>query len=628
MYGLNLQRLAPPSEKLARSQRQPTAQQQEHNNNVFEWTVRQAYRCLPKSVVDLALTNRRSEFSDEALMKDFEKFEQPYHEIPKDACFNKAVEVTRTLFKPHRMLNPVAYPDLRYYPANLTTAVEAPWNIKGWRFRPFDRNVDLESELPKVSIDLQTNWQTLFSELRWTMLKRKLFLNFDDTMDVDDWLALKMKHGLIKDVARSKHNLYNEVFLYNRFLIHQIKDGDPPFYKGDEPQTYYHNTLHARSHVVAANEQDKIRAVFGASWLMLMAELIFIWPLQHIYQNFPQDGKLFWGREIMRGGWKKIYREVFSKGIPNTVISIDWSSFDKRLLFELMDYVHAIWRSYFNFEMYEPTYFYNYGRNEANPTRITRLWNWMTHSVKHNPILLPDGSLWKWRRNGFGSGYQQTQLMDTFANAIMLLTCLSALGVDITADGFWIILQGDDSVTTFHERMFSIYGTGFLDAMADAADFYFNAKLSNKKSMISDRLNRHTALGYVNILGMPFRTSEDLLRHLLFPETSFNSYDRQVSVLVGLAYASCGTNQEFFNFCRYTWEKLIQKGAKPQEKYLQRGQWFEKGLQRMDFNVDEFPDRHKILDKLFDPHIRTDFEKQRVWPTRAGPRGRFYFIRE
>jgi hypothetical protein len=277
---------------------------------------------------------------------------------------------------------------------------------------------------------------------------------------------------MISDNRRSFHNLYDEIFIFNRNLIHRIKDGLAPFWKDGIPQPYYWNTLHARAYAVSVSEPDKIRSVFGATKLLLMAENTFIWPLQATYLN-TDAGRLLWGREIMKGGWRKLFNEMFAQGAHSTYLTVDWSAFDKRLLHELFPIIHAIWREYFDFTVYEPTSFYPNAK--TNPQRIERLWTWMTQSITNTPIALPNGELFKWNFNGFGSGYQQTQLMDSFANMIMILTCLSALGINIEAPKFWIRVQGDDSIVAFFEMIYQIYGPTFLTKLEETALFYFNA---------------------------------------------------------------------------------------------------------------------------------------------------------
>jgi len=447
-----------------------------------------------KEEINQVLTNRRSDFSDKALIEDFFSTEQPKWLIPKDEHYYLAVKITRDNFKPHSKVHPISFPDLRYYPWNLVPSAEAPWNLPSFLFVPFESGYDWKDNV-------------------WKHLKRVV----SKYWDVRSWLRYKQEIGEIRDDTPNFHNLYNELFVYNRTLVHQIKYGFSRFWtRLGEPKTYYWNTLHARSHVVASDEPDKIRAVFGAPKLLLMIENMFIWVLQALYLN-EGLGRMLWGREIMKGGWIKLYNEILQHGTPNTYLSIDWSQFDKRLLFEIIDEVHDIWRSYFDFNSYTPTSFYPHAKPKDVGT-IEKLWKWMCYSIKFNPILLPNGDIYQWSYNGFGSGYQQTQLMDSFANMIMILTCLSAMGINILSEQFWIRIQGDDSLVTFYEQVYVIYGPDFLTMLSNTAHFYFNAKMNVKKSQILDKLNGLTVLGYFNIYGLPYRTDEDLLRHLYFPE--------------------------------------------------------------------------------------------------------------
>jgi len=190
----------------------------------------------------------------------------------------------------------------------------------------------------------------------------------------------------------------------------------------------------------------------------------------------------------------KIMNE-FASDNANTYISMDWSEFDRRLLHELIDDVHNIWRSYFDFSGYEPTTRYP-DSSIDDPERLERLWKWMTHGIKSTPIELPNGQVWMWNYNGFGSGYQQTQLMDTFCNMIMTYTVLSSLGVNIESERFHSRFQGDDGVLSFQEQKFQLYGRDFLSQMKRKAEYYFNAKLSDDKSSIGDNYSDIYLLGY------------------------------------------------------------------------------------------------------------------------------------
>ncbi|GFM95114.1 RNA-dependent RNA polymerase [viral metagenome] len=548
------------------------------------------------------LTNRRSDFSDQAVIEDFLSTEHDYHPIPKDDHFNSAVEQTRILFQPSETLYPIAFPDLRYYPWNLPPSAEAPWNLNSFTFTPLEGEKDWNDPI-------------------WSNVKPKA----TKLWKTREWLRYKQRLGLIDDDSPNFHNLYNELFGYNRHLVHKIKYGSKQFWTSDgTPIPYYWNTLHSRSHVVSQDEPDKIRAVFGATKLLLMVENMFIWQLQRVYLN-NDDGRLLWGREIMKGGWRKLSREIHEHGTPNTILSIDWSQFDKRLLFQIIVIVHAIFRSYFDFTRYAPTSFYPQGKPKS-PHHIERLWKWMTHSIMFTPILLPDGRLYQWQWNGFGSGYQQTQLMDTFANSIMILTCLSSLGINIKSEHFWIRIQGDDSLVSFFERVFDIFGPLLLVQLAAAAQYYFNAKLNVKKSQALRQLSGVTVLGYLNYYGLPFRTDEDLLRHLYFPERD-QDWTRLAASAMGLAMAATGCSKRFHKTCEWIWNYLvIKRNVVPRFSALR---WMERSnmIERAEslYGV-PFPNRLNLRAEAWNNPTRTDSQQQRLWPTRPGPAGRFYFL--
>jgi len=548
------------------------------------------------------LTNRRSDFSDSAVISDFFGTEQPHHEIPVDDCFIQAIKYVTDINRPPYPLYPIAYPDLRYYPWHLPVSAEAPWNINDFKFVPFVTAYDWHDDI-------------------WTRFKNKISKYFRPR----EWLRYKQAIGMITDDSPTFHNLYNEIFVYNRALVHGIKYGSRAFWTEDgHPIPYYWNTLHSRSHVVSADEPDKIRAVFGATKLFLQVENCFIWQIQRSRLN-DDVGNMLWGREIMKGGWKKLKREIECQGAPNTVLAIDWSQWDKRLLFQLIDIVHAIWKTYFDFSQYQPTSYYPNGKPK-DINHIERLWKWMCHCVKHTPILLPDGRLFKWTYNGFGSGYQQTQVMDSDANSIVILTCLCAMGINIWADGFWIRVQGDDSLVSFFERAYDIYGPAFLQRLADCAMYYFNAKLNVKKSKIGKRLTGMTVLGYFNINGIPYREEEDLLRHLFFPERD-QDWTRLAASAIGIAMADCGRHERIYNLCYDIWFRLVKiRKVTPRFSALR---WMERAgmIERAEaLSGSEFPKRIHLTAQTWGEPTRDESAKQRLWPTKPGPAGNFYFI--
>jgi hypothetical protein len=291
----------------------------------------------------------------------------------------------------------------------------------------------------------------------------------------------------------------------------------------------------------------------------------------------------------------------------------------------VIDDVHKIWRKYFDFSSYEPTHVYP--DPKVDPQKIENLWEWMTTAIKRTPIELPNGEVWSWRYNGFGSGFQQTQLMDSFCNMIMTYTVLSSLGVDIESEHFKSRFQGDDTILSFPEPMFFLHDRNFLTMMAEKASFYFNAKLSDDKSGIGDHPNNMYALGYNVRYGRPYRTDEDLLSHLFFPEKP-QDYGRLAASALGLCYASLGCSKQFYNTCRDIWNAIvIEKEVEPDFKQLK---WMKRaGMEEVleSLQSGEFPEYNDILAAGITTRERTEREKQKVWPTiRKGLRGEIVFI--
>lgn len=530
--------------------------------------------CTP-DILAKTTSRRRSDQSDERLMEDFMSFEQSEIKLNRDIHYLRALKVTEKLFRPSKKLRPIHFPDQRYYPWSLSVSAEAPWSY--------------ESSVKNI-------------------------------------LLQKQAEGEITDNRRSFHNLYDEIFIKNRLLIHLIKDKDQKFWdhKTGLPKTYEFVNLHARSHVVGENEPDKIRAVFGVTKLLLMAEQHFIWPLQAEYLNQNVDSPMLWGNEMIKGGWRKLYSKIFSKSHPNTIAALDWSKFDKRAMHAIIDDVHKIWRSYFDFDNgYVPTNFYP--NSHTDPQRLENLWEWTCYSIKHTPIALPDGRLYRWRHSGIASGFQQTQLLDSFVNTIMLLTLLSEQGVNIEGKDFFLKVQGDDSLIAFPERMYQLHGKLFLTRLAKSALERFNALLSTTKSDISDNLNTVKVLGYTNVLMQPKRDDDDLLSHLLFPERSFGLPQLAASA-VGIAWATLGCSKTVYAVCKDIHSFLTDKlGIIPK---AQGFEWLERmGTVKLeDYHLERFPTYEEIFNSTFSVAVRTRQMKERLYPTLPESAGGFMFL--
>jgi len=530
------------------------------------------YKCCLPQVADKAINwYRRSDDSPQAVTDDFLRTDQQFHPLKRDHHYKRALRVTERLMRPSRTLHPIAYPDLRYYPWTLHTSAEVPYTTE-----------------PK--------WKDVIRE--------------------------KMRDGLIDNPNLSFHNLYDEIFINNRQHVHDIKYHKRTMWNKDgTPRPYQYTTLHTRSHLVGADEPDKLRAVFGVPKLLLQVENMFIWNIQKEYLN-NKKGCMLWGFETMKGGWRKLFNRFSHKRI-STFLSIDWSQFDRRALHSVIDDIHDMWRSWFNFSRYEPTSYYPEAK-PASEHHIERLWSWMCYSIKHTPIVTPTNEKYQWRFNGIASGFQQTQLLDSFVNMIMTLTCLSAVGINIESDNFDFLVQGDDSISGLAEWLLPHEHSKFLSSLRDEARSRFNAKLSDKKSYLGTQLSQVSVLSYaVTESGLAYRDESLLLAHLLYPERP-QTLEATAAACIGIAQASMGCSTQVYNACKDAFDFITTK-LKRQVKPSSRQRYVHETLLGGTFPT-TFPSLISVQCQQFDLSVRTESQCERLWPTKESSAGGFYFL--
>jgi len=535
----------------------------------------------PRDLAEKAIHGyRRSDGSEEAAEEHFQKTDQPEFHIKRDYHYRRALRVTEKLFRPSRRLKPISFPDLRYYPWTVNVSAERPYTQNDY----------------------------------WI-----------------EYLKQRQSDGVNENARPSFHNLYDEIFHINRKHIHTIKEGLRPFWNAKgEPVPYEYTSLHTRAHLVETNDPDKNRAVFGVPKLLLMAENMFIWNLQKEYLNRNVDSPMLWGYETARGGWMKIFNKLKIND-TSSILSTDWSQFDSRALHEVIDDVHLMWRSWFDFDSgYEPSVSddFDYSDTATEERRIQRLWDWMTNAIKHTPIEGSSGTRYQWTFNGIASGFQQTQLLDSFVNTIYILTCLSALGINIEADSFTILVQGDDSLVSFGEHVFDIKPKDFIKSLAAEAMLRFNAILSESKTTYGTSLNGISVLGYSNDQGMATRPEAELLAKLLFPERPRN-LETLAAAAVGIAVAAMGSSRNVYNTCKNVYDFLtvnleITPRLDPNLRYDVLSQM------TLDYFEDKFlgvrfPTFEETLAQNFDWNSRSDSEKQKLWPT-IGKGNNFRFL--
>jgi len=296
---------------------------------------------------------------------------------------------------------------------------------------------------------------------------------------------------------------------------------------------------------------------------------------------------MLWGFEVMVGGFAKLARS-FKSGM--TYIMVDWSKFDKTVPFWVIDDVFTMWRKHIDFSGYIPTKEYpNSSPSGSGPTRLGRLWRWLTHYCKHHPVRLPDGSLFTRDSNGVASGLMMTQVLDSFVNAIMLITCLIEMGIkfDFTREDFIKIL-GDDSLFGLLEEIKHL--DPFLRALARHAKAKFGMEMNMKpgKSGITRNVNEISLLGYDYHNGEPRRDIPKLMAQFVNPER-WTSPSQLKARALGFAYAACGLSRPFHNAC-----KLLYLRFKSEELDVSKNDT----LKQLNAFVGPIPDKFPKIDFL------------------------------
>lgn len=524
---------------------------------------------------------RRSMWSESALEVDIQKLNSIDFKVKKDEHYFSALNEVNKRFRPEKDLKPVHFTDLRAYPWQLSSSIGAPFaTSEKWR-----THVQHKFALSQMYEPEQLNFVPIY------------------------------------DNRMTKHNLYNEMFNVNRMKIHNIKNG---IFADPHGHSYrYWHTAFARQHLVKADEPDKVRLVFGAPSDSLMAELPFTWPIEVSLLTKGLDSPMLWGFETITGGWYRL-RKWFATKHPRcrTFLTLDWSGFDRDARHSVIRDIHEMWRSWFTFEQgYWPTSFYPETYTES--WRIQNLWNWMTDSILTTPLMLPNGDLLQFQHSGIYSGYFQTQLLDSFYNAVMVFTILSRMGFDISK--LAAKFQGDDSIIGILNIIPKPFHSEFLSLFQYYAKEYFGSTLSLKKSEISNTLEHLEVLKYRNTGGIPYRPELELLAMLRFPERD-QSFESLMARSIGIPYADCGRHRRVFLICEDIYNFLHKQGFTPDARGLPEGLRFKANYipGSTQIQLNHFPSYFETISHLTDS--RSEMRTERHWPSYPKKPNDFFFI--
>lgn len=347
------------------------------------------------------------------------------------------------------------------------------------------------------------------------------------------YVNLRFDRKETTNASLTKGNGMNYILEKERIKVHQIKDQT-----FSNQEMLYDTRMHARSYVHELTKDPKVRAVYGVCCTLLFIEIMLLWPLM---DHMKHNSFIAWGYETFNGGLERLRQQVISYSYH---FSLDFSIFDKLLPFWLLLDIHKIWQSFSELGPYyedDP----RYPNPSTDPNRIRNLWNFMTESIFNMVYRAPDGSRYRRRHSGLPSGLMQTQLIGSFANAIMVLSALHYLGIPFSDVSFKTL--GDDgtfSITYIHRLSLD-----HLETISQYVKRTFNAIINVDKSVFLTGSSMLQFLSYRFYNGAVRRVNDDLIIKLLYPEKAHFSVETTKSRALGILVANLGFDPEVHAIC-------------------------------------------------------------------------------
>jgi hypothetical protein len=508
---------------------------------------------FPLNLVQKVLYGFKRSTSDPVHAESFlMKYDVPYHTVVKDEHYWFAVDHIIERFRPKWKIHPVHFTDLRWYPWKTDTNAERPYSID--------------------------------PELR-------------------EQLRLRKEAGVIRNAKPSFANLYSDIFIHARKIIHNVKE-NLLTHVPDNIQ------LHVKPALVEAGEPEKVRTVWGIPKYFIFAEAMFFWPLFSHFFSILQT-PILWNYESLNGGWNRLNAEYHSKfGMhSHPVINTDWSEFDMRVYFSVWKDILDRVKTYFCFcGQYCPTR--TYPHPTTSPDRLERLWTWICNGYFNMLCVSPLGRVFRRLWAGMPSGIFCTQFFDSVYNGIMIITCLHALEIPIP-DDFFLKLMGDDALFTIITLLPAASLTEFLVKLSVEANHRFGSKLSAEKCKTSPTINGAWVLGYQNWNGFPRRPEQELLARLLHPKSNRDMPDLLMARCIGIAYAAAG-NIHVIRICEHIFNDLKFQGYKANIKGL-HGMYDPLGIRLTAEQLTNFPSYTELVSRISKPSSRDPDVQNRYW---------------
>jgi len=501
-----------------------------------------------QEIADITTSYRRSNIDDDAILADFFNGDIQQHHIPKDEHYQFGLQFTIDAFRPPQLCRPTHIFDVQYhYPFKWTSNAEAPFSTDPY-----------------------------FLSLK------------DDPGSANSF-------GILKPI----------VFSFTRRWHHEIKHSLIPAGPNATLSSRYifPMLLHTKTAIVAVDEPDKMRTIWGVPKPWIIAQVMFHWSYLAWIKRNRGSTPMLWGYETLTGGWFRLNHELNDTFLRRSYLMIDWKRFDKYALFAAIADLYQGRRSYLDFSRgYIPTVDYPNTEQEWTPHKaecLERLWNWTIENFFRSPIILPDGRMYQRQHAGIPSGLYTTQLDDSQYNTLMLATILHSLGIQFDI----IKVQGDDSIIRLLLLIPPNQHDELNEALQQKASYYFGSIISTEKSKIANWLNHCEVLSYTNHNGLPHRGHIALLAQWYHTKAKRPTPETTMAQAIGFAYASLGFHKRTYQLCRNVYDFYKHQGYTPDPAGLAAAIGDPEVLAQLKIEIDHFPSIPEIQRDL----LSTDY---------------------
>ena len=539
--------------------------------------------------------HRRSDITLDAILDDFFSGDVEPFEIPFDSNVEKGLICMADAFRPPRLCRPAHILDVKhFYPYKWNVNAEPPFSTDEYflkqrmTFGDFIRKHEYE-HIDKNDF-FRRHPNTESHDLLKTIVPPKF--GYLKSM-VFSWT--RRWHHIIKSGFKDITHLASTGYLYNEFIFPML--------------------LHTKTAIVKQNDPNKMRTIWGASKPWIIADTMFYWEYSAWIKHNPGITPMLWGYETFTGGWFRLNRDLHTKMLQRSFLTLDWSRFDKRAYFPLILKIMQQARTFLTFdEGYVPTKAAPYHPQWSldHSLRLERLWLWTLDNLFRAPIILPDGRMFKRHYAGIPSGLFITQLLDSWYNYTMLATLLSALGFN--PRHCIIKVQGDDSIIRLSTLIPSDKHDNFMLELAHLAKYYFNAVTNIKKSEINNSLNECEVLSYRNRYGLPKRDELTMLAQFYHTKARDPTPEITMAQAIGFAYASCGNNLRILQVLKDIYDYYEIQGITPNRAGLTLTFGNSPDLAMPEIPLDHFPTVSEIQALLVCSDYVNEAQNARTWP--------------